>query len=115
MEEEADAWWAKTVAEQEAEHELYLKLTAQQEQLEKSYVDSLNYILEQERLFNEQRLQNNVDAAKTKLLVEERTGGDILAAKLELLKAEEEQELAAVEDNEIKKAEIRERDRKSVV
>ena len=109
LEEEADAWWAKTVAEQEAEHELYLKLTAQQEQLEKSYIDSLNYILEQERLYNEQRLQNNVDAAKTKLLVEERTGGDILAAKLELLKAEEEQELAAVEDNEIKKAEIRER------
>lgn len=107
--EEADAWWAKTVEEQQAEHELYLKLTAQQEQLEKSYVDSLNYILEQEKLYNEQRLQNNIDAAKTKLLVEERTGGDILAAKLELLKAEEEQELAAVEDNEIKKAEIRER------
>lgn len=85
------------------------KTEQQQEQLEKSYVDSLNYILEQERLFNEERLQNNVDAAKTKLLVEQRTGGDILAAKLELLKAEEAQELAAVEDNEIKKAEIRER------
>lgn len=108
-EEEADAWWAKTVAEQDAEHKLYLKLTAQQEQLEKSYTDSLNYILNQDKLYSEQRLQNNIDAAKTKILVEQRTGGDILAAKLELLKAEEEQELEQAEDNEIKKAEIKER------
>lgn len=108
-EEEADAWFAKTVAEQEAEHELYLRTLEINRLIEKGNEDSLEYILEKEKEFNEQSIQNRIIKAETDVMIAERTGGEILAAELELLKAREAQEIQAAEENEVKLAEIRER------
>jgi len=87
----------------DAQDKMYAEQQAQRDQ---SYIDSLQYVEDETKRIKDQSLIDDVARANTRLINVRMDGGNYLAAQLELLNAEREQELAAVEGNEIAKAEI---------
>lgn len=80
-----------------------------QVKITKDAYDVMLSIIDDFKDAEDQKLQDDITRAETKIMIAERTGGEILAAELELLKAREVQEVQAAEENEVKIAEIRER------
>lgn len=106
-EQEADAWFAKTIAEQDAEHKLYLETEKINDLIEKGNEDSLNYILEKEKEFNQKSLQDKISLANTELINNYINGENILEQQQTLLDAKMGMELSNTELTEAQKNEIK--------